>query len=64
MKRTLFNASLTLLIGIFSISAFSQSTDPVLLQVANEKVTKNEFLKVYEKNNTKGEKPDNKALEE
>ena len=64
MKRTLFNASLTLFIGIFSISAFSQSTDPVLLQVANEKVTKNEFIKVYEKNNTKGEKPDNKALEE
>lgn len=64
MKRTLLNTSLTLLIGIFSLSAFCQSTDPVLLQVASEKVTRNEFVKVFEKNNTKGDKPDNKALEE
>jgi peptidyl-prolyl cis-trans isomerase SurA len=64
MKRKLFNASLTVLFGIFSLSVFSQSADPVLLQVANEKVTKNEFIKVYEKNNIKSEKPDTKALEE
>jgi len=64
MKRTILNASLTLLIGIFALSAFSQSNDPVLLQVANEKVTKNEFIKVFEKNNVKGDKPDNKAIEE
>jgi len=64
MKRKLFNASLTLFFGIFALSVFSQSTDPVLLQVANEKITKNEFIKVYEKNNIKSEKPDNKALEE
>jgi peptidyl-prolyl cis-trans isomerase SurA len=64
MKRTLLNASLTFLIGIISLSALSQGTDPVLLQVANEKVTKNEFVKVFEKNNIKGEKPDNKAIEE
>lgn len=64
MKRKLFNAFLTLLFGIFTLSVFSQSADPVLLQVANEKITKNEFIKVYEKNNIKSEKPDNKALEE
>ncbi len=64
MKRTILNASLTLLFGFFFLSAFSQNTDPVLLQVANEKVTKNEFIKVFEKNNTKNEKPDTKALEE
>ncbi len=64
MKRKLFNASLTLFFGIFSLSVFSQSVDPVLLQVANEKITKNEFIKVFEKNNIKSEKPDNKALEE
>jgi peptidyl-prolyl cis-trans isomerase SurA len=64
MKQKLFNAFLTLLFSIFSLAAFSQSTDPVLLQVANEKITKNEFVKVYEKNNVKSEKPDNKALEE
>jgi peptidyl-prolyl cis-trans isomerase SurA len=64
MKRKLFNASLTLLFSIFFLSVFSQNTDPVLLQVANEKITKNEFIKVYEKNNIKTEKTDNKALEE
>jgi len=64
MKRTLFIASLTFLFGANSLSVFSQSADPVMLQVANEKITKNEFIKVYEKNNTKGEKPDNKAIEE
>jgi peptidyl-prolyl cis-trans isomerase SurA len=64
MKRTLFNATLTILIGIFSLSASGQGTDPVLLQVANEKVTKNEFIKVFEKNNTQSQKPDNKAIEE
>lgn len=64
MKQKLFNASLTLLFSIFFLSVFSQSADPVLLQVANEKITKNEFIKVFEKNNIKSEKPDDKALEE
>ena len=64
MKQIPIKSLLILLSGIFSLSAFSQSADPVLLQVANEKVTKNEFIKVYEKNNIKGEKSDNKALEE
>ena len=64
MKQKLFNASLTLIFSILFLSVFSQSADPVLLQVANEKITKNEFIKVFEKNNIKSEKPDNKALEE
>lgn len=64
MKRTPMNFSLTILLSIFALSAFSQSNDPVLLQVADEKVTRNEFLKVFEKNNNKGDKPDNKAYEE
>lgn len=64
MKHKIFNASLTLLLGIFSFSVFGQTNDPVLLQVANEKITKNEFIKVFEKNNIKSEKPDAKALEE
>jgi len=64
MKRKFFNALLTILFGIFTLSVFSQSNDPVLLQVANEKVTKGEFIKVYEKNNIKSENPDSKALEE
>jgi len=64
MKRKLFYASLTLILGIFSLSVFSQSADPVLLQIAGEKVTRNEFIKVFEKNNIKGSDTDNKALEE
>lgn len=64
MKQIFFKALLTLLCGVFTLSAFSQSNDPVLLQVANEKITKSEFVKVYEKNNIKSEKPDAKALDE
>ena len=64
MKQKIFSTSLTLLFGIFFLSVFSQSNDPVLLQVAGEKITKSEFIKVYEKNNIKDEKPDSKALEE
>ncbi len=64
MKRILVNAFLTILFGSFSLSVLCQSADPVLLQVANEKITKSEFIKVYEKNNVKSEKPDTKALEE
>ena len=64
MKRKLFNASLTLVLSILSLSAFSQSADPVLLQIADEKVTRNEFIKVFEKNNVKGTDTDQKALDE
>ena len=64
MKRKLLNASLILLLGVFSLSVFSQTSDPLLLQIAKEKITKNEFIKVFEKNNIKSEKPDKKALEE
>ena len=64
MKRKLFNASLTLALSILSLSAFSQSADPVLLQIAGEKVTRNEFIKVFEKNNIKDTDTDQKALDE
>ena len=64
MKRKLFNASLTLVLSILSLSAFSQSADPVLLQIAGEKVTRNEFIRVFEKNNVNGPDADQKALDE
>ncbi len=64
MKQTMLKATITALISIFSLSVFSQTNDPVLLQVANEKVTKNEFVKIFEKNNVKNEKADKEALEE
>lgn len=57
----------TLLVFVFLASAYSgwtQSNNPVMLQVAGENITKNEFLNVFEKNSPKGEKPDDKALEE
>jgi len=63
MKRTRFTA-LTLIFCLSGLFLFSQNADPVLLQIAGEKVTKNEFFKVFEKNSNKNEKPDNKALEE
>jgi peptidyl-prolyl cis-trans isomerase SurA len=47
-----------------SNSIFGQANDPVLLQVANENISKSEFVKVFEKNNTRKEQPDTKALEE
>lgn len=40
------------------------SNDPVILDVAGEKVTRSEFLNVYQKNNVKGEALDANALEE
>jgi len=64
MRRNFLNTFLTLLFGIFFSTVFSQSADPVLLQIGNEKITKNDFLKVFEKNNLKGEKLDAKAIEE
>lgn len=46
-----------LFVVFFSISgAFAQSSDdPVLITIAGEKVTKSEFLAVYQKNNVKNE---------
>ncbi|MBN2728375.1 MAG: peptidylprolyl isomerase [Bacteroidales bacterium] len=46
-----------LFVVLFSISAsFAQSgDDPVLITIAGEKVTKSEFLAVYQKNNVKNE---------
>lgn len=53
------------LIGILFLSpVFGQTNDPVMLNVADEAITKGEFLKVYQKNNTKGESLDQQSLEE
>lgn len=55
---------IALFILAFSLSGMAQSQDPVLLKVAGESVTRNEFLKVFEKNNTKQEEISQKALED
>ena len=53
MKKTI-----SLMISIFalaSITVFAQSDDPVLMTVGNEKVTKSEFIKAYQKNSSLSE---------
>ena len=59
----------TLVSGAFAqVSSGTKQTkgndDPVLLTVAGEKITKSEFLTVYNKNNMKKDVIDKKSLEE
>jgi len=54
-----------LFVSLFSGSLFAQKgKDPVLLTVAGEKVTKSEFLNIYNKNNIKDEDIDKESLKE
>ena len=61
-------ASLAFIPGIFAQVNTGllpkENDDPVLLTVAGEKVTKSEFLNVYNKNNLKKDVIDKKSLEE
>lgn len=53
------------LVLLFVLSAATaQETDPVILKVAGENISKTEFLNVYQKNNVNGEVIDRKSLEE
>lgn len=54
--------SVIFILGILPVSA--QDNDPVILNVAGEKITKSEFLNVYQKNNVNGDVIDHKSLEE
>ncbi len=64
MKQIIFSTFITLSLLVASIYSSAQANDPVMLKVAGENITKNEFLKVFEKNSNKGDIPDSKALEE
>jgi len=64
MKRLLANSFLAIICILLFHPATAQNSDPVMLKVANENITKGEFLKVYQKNNLKGEAIDRKSLEE
>ena len=64
MKRNLTIWLTTFALLCFGQAVKSQSNDPILLQVAGENITKSEFLKVYNKNISKNEVNDKKALEE
>ena len=53
MKKTI-----SLMISIFALASLTvcaQSDDPVLMTVGNEKVTKSEFIKAYQKNSSLSE---------
>ncbi|MEI6766391.1 MAG: peptidylprolyl isomerase [Bacteroidota bacterium] len=64
MKKNAYKFLMTvILIGISGLMA-QNTSDPVLLNVAGESITKSEFLNVYKKNNVKGEAMDRKSLEE
>jgi len=55
--------ALVLLTPVFTAKAQNE-TDPVLLNIAGENISKTEFLSVYQKNNVNGEVLDKKSLEE
>ena len=63
--RRMIKTLILLMSFIFSASfLFAQSAQEPLLDIAGEKITKEEFLKVYQKNNIKGEALDRKSVEE
>lgn len=64
MRRT-FKAFCLLMTFIFSgIFIYAQSTQDPLLEIAGEKISKEEFLKVYQKNNFNNDALDRKAVED
>jgi peptidyl-prolyl cis-trans isomerase SurA len=65
MKTNLMKLFLAIVCSAFAFGVYAQKTDdPVLLTVAGEKVTKSEFMSVYNKNNLKKDVIDKKSLEE
>lgn len=64
-KKTYLFSVLLFLILCPTISVFAQdNSDEVLITIGNNKVSKTEFLNVYQKNNVKGDAMDRKSLEE
>lgn len=62
MKKTIFIVSLMLL---GSLNFFAQDkNEEILLTIDDQKVTKNEFERIYNKNNNKNNVIDNKSVEE
>jgi len=55
--------SISLFVFLFSLGLFAQKAE-VLMTIAGEDITKNEFLNVYYKNNIKGDPIDKKTLDE
>ena len=55
--------SICFFIGL-CFNLYSQQNDPILLTIAGENITKSEFLRMYQKNNIKGDPLTKEALEE
>lgn len=65
MKKLLFKIFTAVILLMISQSLLAQNnSDSVLLVVGGEKVTKSEFLNIYNKNNTKSQTIDKKSLNE
>lgn len=65
MKTIRFKIIITLISLFFVAKNFAQkNSDPILLTVAGEKISKSEFLSVYNKNNLKKDVIDKKSLQE
>ncbi len=64
MKRILVKSFFAIICSLLLNQASAQSSDPVMLSIANESITKGEFIKVYQKNNIKGEAIERQSLEE
>lgn len=60
MKKTVF----TLLLFLTGISAFNQSTDNYIMEIDGRKITSEEFLRVYNKNNNITPETEKKTIDE
>jgi len=64
MKNNMKILQVFLYTFVFSSVFAQQNSDPILLKIAGENITKTEFMRVYQKNNTKDQAIDKKALDE
>lgn len=64
MKKSVFGLIVLIFLTITTIPVFAQDSDPVILNVAGEEISRSEFLNVYMKNNVNSEVLDRKSLEE
>ncbi|MCF8299022.1 MAG: peptidylprolyl isomerase [Saprospiraceae bacterium] len=64
MKKFIIQTLLVLVAMGILYPVTSQTKDKILLTIADENITKTEFVNVYKKNNIKGETFDKKSLEE
>jgi peptidyl-prolyl cis-trans isomerase SurA len=57
-------STIVFVLVFMTVSAFGQSEDEVLMTIGDEKVTVDEFLRIYNKNNNIGSQENKKSVEE